>query len=41
MGAVMIAVLTGLEGEGARPLFEREKADYIVSSLLDILPLLP
>ena len=36
MGAVMIAVLTGLDGEQARTVFERENADYIVGSVLDI-----
>ncbi len=41
MGAVMIGTLTGLDGEKARDMFEREKADYIVSSVEDIINILP
>lgn len=40
MGAVMIATLTGLEGEAARPMFEREGADFIVAKVTDILAIL-
>ncbi len=36
-GAKMIATLTGLDGEAARPNFEREGADYIVGSVGEIL----
>lgn len=41
MGATMIATLTGLEGEEARPVLEREGADYIVANVMDILSVLP
>lgn len=40
MGAVMIGTLTGLEGKAAKEMFEREGAEYIVDSVLDILGIL-
>lgn len=40
MGAVMIATLTGLDGPAARAMFEKEKADYIVGSVEQILDIL-
>lgn len=40
MGATMIATLTGLDGEKARPMFEKEHVPYIVSSVEDILQIL-
>lgn len=40
MGAVMIATLTGLDGEKAKPMFVKEKVPYIVPSVEDILQIL-
>lgn len=40
MGAVMIGTLTGLDGQTARTMFEKEQADYIVDSVEDILKIL-
>lgn len=40
-GAVMIGTLTGLDGKKARTMLERERADYIVESVEDILAVLP
>lgn len=36
-GCDFAAVLTGIEGEAARPLFEQEKADYILHNILELL----
>ena len=40
MGAVMIGTLTGLDGQAARAMFEKEHVDYIVDSVEDILKIL-
>ena len=40
MGATMLATLTGLEGKDAQPILKREGADYIVPTVMDILPIL-
>ena len=40
MGAVMIGTLTGLDGQAARTMFEREHVDYIVDTVEDILKIL-
>lgn len=40
MGAIMIGTLTGLDGEAARAMFEREKAEYILDSVEQILDIL-
>ena len=40
MGAVMIGTLTGLEGQNARPMFEKEGAGYIVDNVMDVLDVL-
>ncbi len=41
MGAVMIGTLTGLDGQAAKVMFEREHADYIIPSVEAILQILP
>lgn len=40
MGAVMIGTLTGLDGQNARAMFEKEGADHIVNNVMDILDIL-
>ena len=40
MGAVMIGTLTGLDGQDARAMFEKEGADHIVNNVMDILDVL-
>lgn len=40
MGATMIATLTGLDGEQARPMFEKEKVPHIVHTVEDVLDIL-
>ncbi len=37
MGALMIGTLTGLEGEAARSMFEKEQVEYIIDTVEDIL----